>query len=225
MPAKQDRTGFDRRAYYESDAAFSSLSDWYRHEKEESFIDFVFGKLHLPPDGLIVEIGGGAGVHGRILARRFGDRYLFTDLSNRFVAAAKNSGLSPAQMNGLAMALGDDSAACIVVIGASTLLRDFDTRQRQFLECARILRPDGVGVFVTTRWSRQYHLWDRKDAEFLRRVGFTTTWLSWGIIPGRLWNCATKSFFELLENVLATTNLPMRSVLVCQKEEATRCIS
>jgi SAM-dependent methyltransferase len=210
-----------RQAYYESNEALRRLSAWYSNEKEESFINFVFDNLCLPSDGLVVEIGGGAGLHGRILAQRFSTRYLFTDLSKNFVDSARKSGLPAAQMDGLAMTLDEGSAACAVLVGPSTLLHEQETRQRQFRECARILRPDGVGIFVTPRWDREYHLCDHDDAEFLRKLGFSITWLNWGIIPGRLWNSRNKHFFNVIERIVSKANLSVRVVLLARRSTRT----
>ncbi len=210
-------TTSDRKSYYESDEGLGRLSSWYSAEKENSFIDFIFNDLSLPRAGLVVEIGGGAGIHGRILAQRFGERYLFTDLSQSFVYHARDSGLPAAQMDGLALALDTGSAACVFLMATSTIIHDQEMRQHQFRECARVLRPDGVAIFVTARRDRRYHSWNRDDVEFLRNFGFSTIRLSWGIIPGRLWNSTSKSIFSIIEKIAATTSLPGRDILLARR--------
>jgi SAM-dependent methyltransferase len=207
----------NRSAYYESDEANRHLSGWYKDEKEEAFLDFIFDHLAVPSSGLVVEIGGGAGIHGRILARRFGSRYLFTDLSGNLVRAARRSGLPAEQMDGLAMKLGDGSAACAVLVATSTLIYGRGPRLRQFSECARILKPGGVAIFVTSRWDRRYHVWDWEDARFLATLGFSTKRRSWGVIPGRLWNGQNKRILRVIEKIAAMSSFSVRLVLIASR--------
>jgi SAM-dependent methyltransferase len=206
-----------RSAYYESDEGGRRLSGWYKDEKEVAFLDFIFEGLVVPSSGAVVEIGGGAGIHGRILARRFGSRYLFTDLSGNLVRAARRSGLPAEQMDGLAMKLGDGSAACAVLVATSTLIYGPGPRRRQFSECARILQPGGIAIFVGSRWDRRYHTWDQEDAKFLTTLGLSTRHRSWGIIPGRLWNGQNKRVFRVIEKIAAMSSFSGRSVLIASR--------
>ena len=218
MHVNCDPKHIERKMYYAGADALQTLSYWYSDEKEEAFIDFVFNKL-APSDGLIVEVGGGGGIHGRILARQFGERYLFTDYSPLLVENAKKLGLQSVQMDGLTMALGDGAAACAFMVGPSTILHDADMRHRQFLECARIVRSGGTAIFVTPRYGTKsgLHALDDDDAEFLSRNGFTICWRSWGVIPGRLWNSTNKYYFRVFENLIARANISIRSVLIAYR--------
>ena len=195
----------------------ATLSSWYAYEKEEAFIQYLFKKVRLPSEGLVVEIGGGAGIHGQILAKEFGTRYLFTDLSKNFVDSATKSGLPAMQMDGLAMTLADASAACVVLVATSTLLYGAETRHRQCRECIRILGENGVAIFVTARRDARYHFWDCDDVDCLRQLGFAITWLNWGIIPGRLWTSSNRAFFAVVESMISRTNLPARSILLARR--------
>jgi SAM-dependent methyltransferase len=206
-----------RRTYYESDDARRHLSGWYNDEKEEAFIAFLFQGLTVPSTGLIVEVGGGAATHARILARRFGSRYLFTDISTNLVDFAAKSGLAARQMDGLAMTLGDGSAACAILVATSTLLYGSDLRKRQFEGCARILRPEGIGIFVTSRWDRRYHVYDQDDVRFLSALGFSATLRTWGIIPGRLWRPGNKRVFSAIEAIAARSRFSGRVVLIAKR--------
>jgi SAM-dependent methyltransferase len=185
------------------------------------FLRYIFESVPIPSQGLVVEIGGGAGLHGRILGGLFGSRYLFTDISGNLVQAARGVGLRATQMDGLAMALGDRSAACTVLVAPSTLLYEQDTRERQFRECARILKPGGVGIFVTARRDPRYHCFDRRDAELLSKLGFLVTSLNWGVIPGRLWTAWNRHFFGVIERIAANTDLPARIILIARRSART----
>jgi SAM-dependent methyltransferase len=219
MAIYRDQREAERHKHYASAEALQTLSSWYADEKEGAFIDFIFNNIAIPSDGLIVEIGGGAGIHGRILGRRFGERYLFTDFSPLLAENAKNFGLQSVQMDGLSMALGDGAAACAFLVGPSTIVRDADMRYRQFLECARIVRPGGTALFVTSRCEpfSGLHTLDDADAEFLAKNGFSISWRSWGVIPGRLWNSTNKNFFRVVENLVARANISFRSILIAYR--------
>ncbi len=207
----------ERSAYYESDVARQHLARWYKSEKEETFIEFLFSGLRVPSTGLVIEIGGGGGIHGAILVKRFGSRYLFTDLSMNLVSAAASSGLQAKQMDGLKTPLHDGEAACAVLIATSTLLHDRETRQRQFAECARILQPDGVAIFVTSHWDRRYHTFDREDMTYLAGLGFSVRRCSWGVIPGRFWRASNQCLFSVIEKIAAITGLAGRMVLIARR--------
>lgn len=218
QPKPQHPDTSSREEYYESARGLQNLASWYNVDKEKSFIDFIFNRLQIPHDGLVVEIGGGAAVHGRLLATRFGTRYLFTDLSQNFVAFARELGLAAEQMDGLSMPLADGSAACTVLVATSTLVHDRTTRERQFRECARVLRSDGVSVFVTARRDRRYHCWDDDDLEFLRQLGLSLIWLrGWGIVPGRLWTAKNRQLLDAIETIAAKTSLPARYILCARR--------
>lgn len=206
-----------RSAYYESDVARQHLSRWYKNEKEEAFIEFLFDALRVPSTGLVLEIGGGAGIHGTILASRFGTRYLFTDLSTNLVRSAASSGLRARQMDGLKTSLCEGAVACAVLIATSTLLHDLETRQRQFAECARILQTNGVAIFVTSHWDRRYHTFDRQDVTYLTGLGFSVRRCSWGVIPGRFWRAGNRRLFSWIEKIAAMTGLAGRVVLIARR--------
>jgi hypothetical protein len=121
-------------------------------------------------------------------------------------------------MDGLAMTLDDDVAACALLVGTSTLLTDAaDMRFQQFRECFRVLRPGGVVIFVTPRWSLKHHHCDQKDAEFLRDLGFTLEWRSWSIVPGRFWNRTTKPLLTAIDRLFSKAHISHRSILIARK--------
>jgi SAM-dependent methyltransferase len=211
-------------AYYSTAAAVEVLNDWYRAEKEEAFVDDVVRDLNIPPGlppGLpIVEIGGGAGVQGLQMRRHFGDRYIHTDLSPQMVESARRKGLASQVADGLATPFASRSVAAVFLVGTSTLLRDEPRRIGQFRECARILAPGGVGIFVTSAlgWMGKMHCLDRRDFGLLANEGLeVTSRRRWGIVPGRLWSSSAKRLLAGVERVCSAGGLGVRQIVVARK--------
>jgi SAM-dependent methyltransferase len=206
--------------YYASRAAVALLNEWYKSQKEEAFIDFILSGIDIPPDLPVVEIGGGAGVHGIQMKRHFQKRYIHTDLSLSLVESARRKGLRSGVANGLATPFRSGSVAAVLMVGTSTIIRDEDMRVAQFRECGRILAPGGVCIMVTSVLSRfmDMHRINRRDFGLLAECGLAvTSRRRWGIVPGRLWGGSVKRLLAGAERVWSSAGLGVRQIVVARK--------
>src|SRR4051794_25095619 len=126
--------------HYESAATVATLDSWYTADKEVALVDFV---QRLRPGvfaGRCLEVGGGAGVHGGIIARTPGCRYVHSDYSQALCRAAAAKGLTTLHCSGLDIPLADGAVDVVVAVGPSTLIGTWERRRRQFEEFQRVLK-------------------------------------------------------------------------------------
>lgn len=207
----------ERNRYYASADALQDFCICYTREKEEAFLRFVFEKVTLPDNGPIIELGGGAAVHGRLLAQRYGSRYLFTDLSPVFVENARKASIPARRMDALATGLPDRSVACLILVGVSTIVHDAETKCRQFAECARVLCPGGVAVFISPTYGRLRGMsrMNRDDRNAIESCGMSVVWTrEWGMIPGKFWSARLQVPWALLERCIAPLHIGCRSIVI-----------
>lgn len=206
--------------HYETASAVSSLSGWYANLKERAFAKHLFEGLRLPPEGPVVEIGGGSGFQGMVFREYFPDRYLHTDYSKALVTKAREHGHRSEVVDGLAMPFADASVACLILIGPTTIIRDADMRRRQFAECNRVLAPGGAAIFVTSRlaWRKGHHCLDKEDVRTLRNIGLRLErYGSWSSIPGRYWKAWSRPIFSALESCASSLDLGVRRIILVRK--------
>lgn len=220
MSSRSIKTYSDENEWYNSDDGLERLSTWYVAEKEIAFIDYVLKHMPLLDEGIVLEIGGGAGLQGLHWRERLGDRYLHTDYAAPMVAKAQELSLKSQQMDGLNTPFESDTVAGAILIATSTIIWDADMRMRQFEEVRRILKSGGVAVFVASRLAGlQYGFTlQRQDVDALMQMGFELlVFQDWGIIPGSRWSKRSAKLFASLENILARVGLGIRRTIIVRK--------
>lgn len=197
------------------------LSSWYSLHKERRFFDFLLRGLEVPSTGIVVEIGGGAGLQGTILRDWYGDRYLHSDYSAPLVERAKRFGLNSQVIDGLHMPFADGSLAGLITVAVSTIANDESTRLRQFKEFERVLSPNAPAVLITGRLAalRRMHCLNRNDVASLDSLGLKLErYLSWGLIPGKFWRSWNSGVFAGFERVGAGVSIGIRRAIIVRKK-------
>lgn len=205
---------------YERPESVLTLSNWYNCLKEKSFIDFILSKIKNRNDGLFVEIGGGAGIHGIILKSSFGDDYIHTDYSKAMVEKAISLGLKSLCVDGLSIPFDNNVLSTIFNVGSTTIIRSKDLRLKQFEECYRVLETNGLLIMVTSRsgFLKGQHCLDAIDMDELRKIGFKIEEIAcWGIIPGKFWHRLLVSVFSKLEIIGSALGLGIRKIVIARK--------
>jgi len=205
---------------YETAAAVEALTNWYAVPKERAFVQHLFDGLEVPSSGMLVEIGGGAGIQGLLVRDLFQDRYLHSDYSAALVMQAKKRGLNSMVVDGLSMPFADASVAALLLTGPTTIIHEQAMRDRQFEECARVLASRGVLIMITSRLAflKRYHCLDREDLAKLASLGFDPVrFASWGMLPGKWWRPWNQKLFSSIESLAGRLGLGVRRILVARK--------
>jgi ubiquinone/menaquinone biosynthesis C-methylase UbiE len=209
------------REHYESAVAVKTVENWYSLHKEEAFFEYISSLNRVPRRGLLLEVGGGSGIHGKILAQMTKWLYVHSDYSYAMCRAAKEKGLDTIQSDGLALPVHDESLDAIFTVGVSTIIGSAPTRIDQFKEFYRVLRPGGDLTIVTARpiWKNGQHCIDRGDLEALLELGFTDPRVKlWGVIPGRWWTAGNSQKYRTIENAVSWARLGGRKVVMLKKK-------
>ena len=209
------------KEWYDSEDGVDRLSTWYSDGKERAFTQFIADNAPFPPEGRIVEIGGGAGLQGLHWARLFGERYEHSDYAEPMVERARELGLKSRAIDGLDMPYEDGALGGLLMIGTSTIIWDQDMRVRQFKEAYRVLAPGGVAVLVASRVAglRYGRGLNRSDLRILEEMGFKPIlFRDWGAIPGRFWRDRVSPAFAMAENVLSKVGLGIRRTMIVRKK-------
>jgi ubiquinone/menaquinone biosynthesis C-methylase UbiE len=203
---------------YESEEAAFKLDAWYKIYKEESFLKYIFGRPFLK--GVMLEVGGGTGFQGKVISKFVDGLYLHSDYSFLLCHSAKKKGLLSVQMDGLKLAVPDQSIDEIITIAVSTIIRSELLRRSQFNEFYRAIKPKGYLYLVTSVLYpiQGMHCIDRRDIEYLERLGFEKIKvIYWGVMPGRLWTSYTSFIFGLIEKFLSGISIGIRKSVILQK--------
>jgi hypothetical protein len=220
-PVRRPLPYSENAAYYESAPAVHALGGWYDDAKERSFVDAIMTHAKLSPvgDGTIVELGGGTGQHGLILRDRFGDRYLFTDLSESFVAHARDLGLNARQLNALEVGAAGLRIDAVFCVGLSTLIsEDNRLRTEQLGALQQSLVPGAKLIIVVPRFGRAggMHTLARNEIE---SAGFRVRcWKTWGIVPQRVSRRLPAWLSSMLDAGAGTMGLGLRRLIVAEKK-------
>jgi SAM-dependent methyltransferase len=207
------------REHYESTEAVETANGWYTLYKEKSFLDYIFAIESVQRHGLLVEVGGGTGFHGGILAQCIEGLYVHSDYSYAMCYAARKKGLITIQSDGLTLPMNDESVDGIFTVGASTIVRSAETRILQFKEFLRLLKPGG-NVTMVTGWpgNSDQHCIDLDDVEALLKLGFIEPEVRfWGVIPGRWWGAGSCRTFGWIEKAMSWGGIGARKIVVLNK--------
>ena len=203
---------------YESEEIAFKLDAWYKVHKEESFLRHIFGRT--PLKGVILEVGGGTGFQGKVISNFVNGLYLHSDYSFLLCRSAERKGLLSVQMDGLKLAVPDESIDEIITIAVSTIIRSEVLRRSQFDEFYRAIKPKGYLYLVTSVLYpiQGMHCIDRRDMDYLERLGFEKTKvIHWGVVPGRFWTSYSSFIFALIERFLSKMSIGIRKAVILQK--------
>lgn len=206
------------REDYESTVAVETVNRWYSSYKEETFLDYIFTFKSAQTRGSILEVGGGSGIHGRILAQSMS--YVHSDYSYGMCRSAREKGLETIQSDGLELPISDESVDGIFTVGVSTIIGSALTRIQQFKEFYRLLKPGGDLIMVTglPTWKNGQHCLDRHDVAALLELGFTDPRVRfWGVIPGRWWGARSCEIYRRIEKAVSWAGLGGRKIVMLRK--------
>jgi ubiquinone/menaquinone biosynthesis C-methylase UbiE len=204
--------------YYESEKAIDTLDRWYKGYKENFFFNHIFSRTSLK--GVVLEVGGGTGFQGKVISNFVDGLYLHSDYSFLLCRSARKKGLLSVQMDGLKLAVPDQSIDEIITIAVSTIIRSELLRRSQFDEFYRAIKPKGYLCLVTSVLYpiQGMHCIDRRDIEYLERLGFEKIKVKhWGVMPGRFWTSYTSFIFGWIEKFLSGISIGIRKVVILQK--------
>ncbi|SDT82980.1 Methyltransferase domain-containing protein [Streptomyces sp. TLI_053] len=112
-------------------------------------------RVHLPPPpASVLDVGGGPGVHARLLADR-GYRVLVIDPVERHVRQARALGLAAEVGDARSLDRADRSFDAVLLLGPLYHLPEAADRDRAWQEAARVVRPGGpVAAAVLNRYAK-----------------------------------------------------------------------
>jgi len=204
--------------YYKSEKALDTLDTWYKVYKESFFFKHIFNETSLK--GVVLEVGGGTGFQGKVISSFVEGLYLHSDYSFLLCRSAEKKGLLSVQMDGLKLAVPDESIDEIITIAVSTIIRSEVLRRSQFDEFYRAIKPKGYLYLVTSVLYpiQGMHCIDRRDMDYLERLGFERIKvIHWGVVPGRFWTSYSSFIFGLIERFLSKISIGVRKTVILQK--------
>jgi SAM-dependent methyltransferase len=207
---------------YESPETISTLERWYNPYKERAFIWLLAESIsQVGQKGRVLEVGGGTGTHGALIATILTSSYIHSDYSYGLCRAARSKGLRTVQMDALQMPVKDSSIDCIVTVGVSTIIRGATIRFAQFDAFYRALRPGGELLLITSRLAKRIrqHCIDQSDIDYLISLGFSEPKITnWGFIPGSFWQRRTFRVCKVIERLLSPLNIGVRRIVALRKQ-------
>jgi hypothetical protein len=210
-------------AYYESAVAVATLGGWYVGAKEQAFVAELCRLVPPLIPGKVVELGGGAGVHGKVFTSIYGDRYVMTDLATAQVHAAEVNGVSARIANALLLdellnELGEP-ISMLLSVGLSTLIaKDGLTRCAQLVAMQAALGPGGICVVIVPRLGRLSGLHTLRRSEFNAVPGMAmVAWTSWGLLPGTLRRVVPVRLADTIDAIAGRLGVGVRRIAVLRR--------
>ncbi len=107
----------------------------------------LLGRFLPPPPAVVLDVGGGTGVHAEWLAALGYTVHLVDPVDEHVAAAAQLSGVTAKRGDARSLAEGEDSQDAVLMLGPLYHLPERDDRLQALAEARRVARP-GAPVFA-----------------------------------------------------------------------------
>lgn len=174
------------------------ILDFYARGREEGRLREGIGRLELwrtrdilrrilpEPGGVLLDVGGGCGVHAEWLAAEGWRVHLVDPVPAHIEQAAALPGVTARLGDARALAADDATAQVVLLLGPLYHLPDPRERARALTEAARVVRPGGLVVAATINRHAALHDQLNRSGWFdpARRVRLEATSASGRVHPG-----------------------------------------